>query len=118
MASNKDLEQASKSPADIAILVQELGHAAQQEEHNKSKWEAIKENPINFLWALYGAWALVVIAFDSQAGGIVISIPEFRKNYGYAFDGGYVINADWQSAFSGGPAASSIPLSYNSLANC
>jgi hypothetical protein len=118
MASNKDLEQASKSPADIAILVQESGHAAQQEDHNKSKWEAIKENPINFLWALYGAWALVVIAFDSQAGGIVISIPEFRKNYGYAFDGGYVINAGWQSAFSGGPAASSVPLSYNSLANC
>ena len=91
---------------DDSALVQETGHAAQQADHNMSKWGAIRENPINFLWCVYGIWALIVIGFDNQAGGLVVSIPQFRKDYGKAFGGGYVIDAQWQSAFSGGPVAS------------
>jgi SP family general alpha glucoside:H+ symporter-like MFS transporter len=94
------------SAPDTSQFVQETGHAAQQEDHNLSKWQAIKNNPINFLWCIYGIWALIVIGFDNQAGGIVISIPQFRKDYGYYFQGNYVIDAGWQSAFSGGPVAS------------
>lgn len=94
--------------ADNSELVQETGHAVQQADHDMSKWEAIRENPINFLWCLYGVWALIVIGFDNQAGGLVVSIPQFRKDYGTAFKGGYVIDAQWQSAFSGGPVASSV----------
>jgi hypothetical protein len=29
-----------------------------------------------------------------------------RKDFGYAFGGDYVLPADWQGAFSGGPVAS------------
>jgi hypothetical protein len=91
---------------DNGELLQHVGHAAQQADHGLSKWGAIKQNPVNFLWCVYGIWALIVIGFDNQAGGLVISIPEFRKDYGKAFGGGYVIDAQWQSAFSGGPVAS------------
>jgi SP family general alpha glucoside:H+ symporter-like MFS transporter len=108
--AREDLERGRNasiiSAPDNSALVQETGHAAQQADHNMSKWDAIQDNPINFLWCIYGIWALIVIGFDNQAGGIVISIPEFRKDYGKAFGGEYVIDAQWQSAFSGGPVAS------------
>ncbi|EON95830.1 putative mfs hexose transporter protein [Phaeoacremonium minimum UCRPA7] len=39
---------------------------------------------------------------------MVLSIPEFRKDFGREYAGNYVLDADWQSAFSGGPIASSI----------
>jgi SP family general alpha glucoside:H+ symporter-like MFS transporter len=94
------------SAPDNSAFVQEAGHAAQQADHNLSKWGAIRENPVNFLWCVYGIWALIVIGFDNQAGGLVISIPKFREDYGKPFGGGYVIDAQWQSAFSGGPVAS------------
>lgn len=107
---SKDIEQGRNASlvdaTDNSTLVQETGHAAQQADHNMSKWGAIKENPINTLWCVYGIWALIVIGFDNQAGGLVISIPQFRKDYGKAFEGEYVIDAQWQSAFSGGPVAS------------
>ena len=108
--ASRDIEQgrnvAIVSVAGNSDLMQETGHATQQADHKISKWGAIKENPINFLWCVYGIWALIVIGFDNQAGGLVVSIPEFRKDYGKAFKGGYVIDAQWQSAFSGGPVAS------------
>jgi hypothetical protein len=108
--ASRDVEQgrnvAIVSVADNSDLMQETGHATQQADHKISKWGAIKENPTNFLWCVYGIWALIVIGFDNQAGGLVVSIPEFRKDYGKPFKGGYVIDAQWQSAFSGGPVAS------------
>jgi MFS transporter, SP family, general alpha glucoside:H+ symporter len=94
------------SAPDKSQFVQDTGHAAQTEDHNLSKWQAIKANYVNFLWCIYGIWALITIGFDNQAGGLVISIPQFRKDYGSPYKGGYVINANWQSAFSGGPVAS------------
>ena len=108
--ASKDIERGRNvsivSAPDNSTLVQETGHAAQQADPNMSKWGAIRENPVNFLWCVYGIWALIVIGFDNQAGGLVVSIPQFRKDYGKAFGGGYVIDAQWQSAFSGGPVAS------------
>jgi SP family general alpha glucoside:H+ symporter-like MFS transporter len=79
------------SAPDKSQFVQDTGHAAQTEDHNLSKWQAIKAN---------------YVGFDNQAGGLVISIPQFRKDYGSPYKGDYVINANWQSAFSGGPVAS------------
>jgi len=43
-----------------------------------------------------------------QASGIILGIPEFRKDFGYFFDGNYVLPANWQSAFSGAPSAAQI----------
>ncbi len=109
MATSYDIEtgrNASIVNAPTNENVMKIGHAAQQEDHEVSKWQAIKANYVNFGWCVYGIWALITIAFDGQAGGLVISIPQFRKDFGYPYDGGYVINATWQSAFSGGPVAS------------
>ena len=49
---------------------------------------------------------LTLSSYDNQAGGIFLSIPQFRKEFGFAYHGNYVLPANWQSAYSGGPTTS------------
>jgi MFS transporter, SP family, general alpha glucoside:H+ symporter len=86
--------------------VDKIGLLANQEEHEISKWAAIKKDPWTLAWCIYAIWVLVLNSFENQAGGAVLGIPQFRKDFGYAFGGDYVLPAKWQSAFSGGPVAS------------
>lgn len=37
--------------------------------------------------------------FDGLAGGIVVSITEFRRDFGTPYDGDYVVDANWQLGF-------------------
>lgn len=84
-------------------------HATDFEDHNLTVWQTVRRNPWATLWCIYACWAVILVAFEGQAGGAVIGIPEFRKDFGYEFpegSGSYVIPATWQSAFSGAPLAS------------
>ena len=38
--------------------------------------------------------------YDAQVGGGVLSIPSFRRDFGYIFQGEPVLQAKWQSAFN------------------
>ena len=70
--------------------------------------EATKRHPRELLWCIYAIFVLVLSSFDNQAGGVVLSIPQFRKDFGSPYDGNYVLSAEWQSAYSGAPVLSSI----------
>ena len=83
-----------------------LAHLVNQEDHEQSKWLAIKRNPWAFAWCLYGVWTILLVSFENQASGNILGIPEFRKDFGGSFNGIYVLPAKWQSAFSGAPVAS------------
>lgn len=37
--------------------------------------------------------------FDALAGGVVMGIVEFRRDFGHPFAGDYVVDADWQLGF-------------------
>lgn len=80
-------------------------HLANEEDHQMSKWQTIKNNPRLFFWCMYGVWLSMLVSYEGQAAGNVVGIPTFRKDFGYAYEGGYVLPANWQSAFSGGPTA-------------
>lgn len=41
----------------------------------------------------------ILFGFDALAGGVVVSIEQFRKHFGTPFDGDYVVNANWQLGF-------------------
>ncbi|KAL7269679.1 hypothetical protein RUND412_007646 [Rhizina undulata] len=86
-----------------------LAHATATEDHATSKWESIKRNPKSCFWLLYVAWILILEGFDNTAGTLVVSIPQFRKDFGHEYEpGSWVIDANWQSAFSGAPVASTV----------
>lgn len=69
-------------------------------------FQSIRRNPKTVLWCSYALLVLTLSSYDNQAGGIFLSIPQFRKDFGYAFEGNYVLYAKWQSAYTGAPCAS------------
>ncbi|KAL4884539.1 general substrate transporter [Aspergillus karnatakaensis] len=86
----------------------QLAHLINQEDHEKSKWQAIKTQPQAFAWCLFAVWTILLVSFENQAGGIVVSIPQFRKDFGSYFGGDYVLDTTWQAVFSGAPIASMV----------
>lgn len=85
---------------------EQLGHLANQEDHELSKIQAIKKHPWAFGWCLFAVWTILLVSFENQASGNILSIPQFRKDFGSYYNGDYVLSAKWQSAFSGAPIAS------------
>ncbi|KAH7041567.1 putative maltose permease [Microdochium trichocladiopsis] len=85
---------------------QHLADLSNEEERSIGKWAAIRKNPWAFAWCLYGVWAIMLVSFENQAAGIVVGIPQFRKDFGFLFEGNYVLDTNWQAAFSGAPGAS------------
>ncbi|CAK7200300.1 hypothetical protein SEUCBS139899_002991 [Sporothrix eucalyptigena] len=70
--------------------------------------QTIRKNPKTVLWCAYALLVLTLSSYDNQAGGVFLSIPAFRKDFGYKFEGDYVLYAKWQSAYTGGPCASAV----------
>lgn len=85
-----------------------IGHLKNQEQHEETVREALTQHPKTMIWLVFAIFVLVISSFDNQAGGIVLGIPQFRKDFGYAFEGNYVLPAKWQSAYSGGPTVSTV----------
>src|ERR1700754_3164053 len=83
----------------------EMGHLANEEDHQTSKLQCIKQNPYAFGWCLFAVWCTLLVSYENQAGGIVIGIPQFREDFGSYYQGNWVLPANWQSAFSGAPVA-------------
>jgi MFS transporter, SP family, general alpha glucoside:H+ symporter len=92
-----------------AITVDDVDTAAAAaQEHKQTAWQAILDQPTAVGWCLFANFCGLFVSFENQAAGVVLSIPEFRKDFGYYYDGSYVLYTDWQSAFYGGPIAGTI----------
>lgn len=94
-----------------AAETSQLGHLANQEDHEVGKLDAFRKYPWACAWSVYMVWVVLLVSFENQAAGNVIGIPQFRKDFGHEFTGAdgttsYVIDAQWQSAFQGAPVAS------------
>ncbi|KAL3293602.1 mfs hexose transporter [Colletotrichum asianum] len=95
------LEHPNEARAQLA----NLGNA---EEHELGKWESLRKYPKASFWCVYAVWCVLVLSFENQAGGSILSIPEFRKDFVRFYDGDYVLDTKWQSAFNGAPVASAV----------
>jgi len=68
-------------------------------QNSLTRREAIKEHFKAILWCFYMFFTCIMFGFDSLAGGVVVSIVEFRKDFGHPFAGDYVVDANWQLGF-------------------
>lgn len=84
---------------------QRAGHLADQEDHETGVFESFRRYPWACVWCIYALWSVILISFDTQAAAAVVGIPQFRKDFGYAYGDDYVLPAAWQSAFNGAPIA-------------
>ncbi|EHK99053.1 putative General alpha-glucoside permease [Glarea lozoyensis 74030] len=86
-------------PHEHAMAVSKAVANYEEAQHAQTKVAAVKENWKGMLWCAYMFFICVMFGYDSLAGNIVISITQFREDFGYPYDGGYVVSADWQLAF-------------------
>jgi len=63
------------------------------------------------MWCLYMLWCVLTNNYAKTAGQSVLGIPQFRKDFGSAYHGNYVLSAAWQSAYYGAPQAASVFVS-------
>ncbi|KAK9312418.1 general substrate transporter [Lipomyces starkeyi] len=103
-----DMEKSDTNTDHEEQIEVQIGRLANQEDREVSKWEAIKQNPWTFVWCIYAVWTVLLVSFENQASGNILGIPEFRKDFGSYYDGNWVLDSRWQSAFSGAPTASSV----------
>lgn len=107
--STKSTQDKIQVPLNVEEEVTTTAHYTEYIDSHTSKWDSIKKFP--FACFCIGAmiFTLILTSFESQAGGIVISISMFRKHFGVIQpDGSYVLEAQWQSAISGVPLAAQI----------
>ncbi|CDK24044.1 unnamed protein product [Kuraishia capsulata CBS 1993] len=95
----------SPSATNDYTTLETAAHAQQKIEHQLTRWQAMKTYPKATAWILFNVWVMILVGYENQAGGIVISIPQFRKDFGYFYEGTYVLDATWQSMMSGIPTA-------------
>ncbi|CAI4217666.1 unnamed protein product [Parascedosporium putredinis] len=86
----------------------DLALIADQEEHATGVLMTVRKNPTLVGWCFFSVFTCLLVSFENQAAGLVLSVPRFRQDFGYKFGDEYVLDAAWQSAFFGGPIASTI----------
>jgi MFS family permease len=62
--------------------------------------QTIRQNRVALGWCSYMIFTCIMYGYDGLASGIVISIPKFRMDYGYLWEGQYVVSAAWQFGFT------------------
>ena len=73
---------------------------ASAEEHNQTIRNALSNNKRVVWWCFFFALSSIGWGFDAQVNGAMISVPQFRQNFGYIYHGEPVLSASWQSAFN------------------
>lgn len=100
----------SVSEGSIANL--EQARDATAIEHTLSIKDALKFYGPAIIWTFIFSMGNVMVGFDPQLVGTLIAIPQFQKQYGYLYQGSYVVKAQWQSAFNLGAPLGAILGSY------
>ncbi|KAK1758152.1 maltose permease MAL31-like protein 8 [Echria macrotheca] len=74
-------------------------------EHSLGFIEACKLYPAAIGWSVFVSLGVIMLAFDPQLLGNLYAMPQFTEDFGYLFDGNYIISAPWQTGLSmGNPA--------------
>ncbi|CAK7226912.1 hypothetical protein SCUCBS95973_006360 [Sporothrix curviconia] len=69
-------------------------------QHSLTRTQAFRDNTKPLAWCAYMFFVCIMWGFDSLAGGIVVAISEFRKDFGTPYEGDYVVDANWQLGWS------------------
>lgn len=71
-------------------------HLLDARAHDETIRQSLGSHPWALLWVTYGVWIVACCSFDNNAGGTVLGIPKFREDFGYFFEGDYILVAAWQ----------------------
>ena len=86
----------------IGTIADKRAREAAEQEHNLSFLEALKLYPTAVGWSVFFSLGVVMTAFDPQLLGNLYATPAFKRDFGYLFNGSYIISAPWQTGLSMG----------------
>ncbi|OAQ76884.1 MFS maltose permease MalP [Purpureocillium lilacinum] len=64
--------------------------------------QALRLYPKAIGWSAFVSMGVIMLAFDPQLIGNLYATPQFQRDFGYEFEGEYVIDASWQTGLSMG----------------
>ncbi|KAF4214442.1 hypothetical protein CNMCM5878_009252 [Aspergillus fumigatiaffinis] len=91
---------ADAAEQETSVSHKEHIHAVHSVEDSVTFSYVLKHHKAIIAWSFYWAMCAIGWGFDAQINGAVISVPAFRREYGYVLDGEAILPANWQSAFN------------------
>jgi hypothetical protein len=80
----------------------EEARLATELEHQMTFLEAVKLYPGAVGWSIFFSIGVIMTAFDPQLLGNLYDTPAFQKDFGYLYEGEYIISAAWQTGLGMG----------------
>ncbi|KAK2750732.1 hypothetical protein FQN57_002805 [Myotisia sp. PD_48] len=91
--------EAVESHKDVDLTNAQL---ATETEHQMDIPTAIKRYPKATAWSLFFCMGVIMTGFDAQVIGNLFPVDRFQRDFGYMFEGDWIISASWQSGLSMG----------------
>jgi SP family general alpha glucoside:H+ symporter-like MFS transporter len=89
----------------INDYVKEMGDDARRAteiEHEMTFIEGCKMYPAAIGWSVFFSLGIIMTAFDPQLLGSLYAAKAFQRDFGYLYNGSYIISAPWQTALGMG----------------
>lgn len=107
MAADDLTKHPTAEDADDTITKPVIGQTittahAIQAEHELTFTQACRLYPRAIFWSAFVSLGVIMLAFDPQLLGNLYATPQFQRDFGYPYDGGYIISAAWQTGLSMG----------------
>ncbi|KAK5698898.1 hypothetical protein LTR97_006547 [Elasticomyces elasticus] len=81
----------------VGIIAGEDAIRATENEHNLSLRDAVRLYPAAIGWSAFFSLGIIMTAFDPQLLGNLYATPKFQQDFGYLYEGSWIIKAQWQT---------------------
>ena len=86
----------------VGAIAGEEARQATAREHSLTFFEALRLYPTAVGWSIFFSLGIIMTAFDPQLLGQLYATPQFQRDFGYKFEGKWIIPAKWQTGLSMG----------------
>ncbi|TID25675.1 putative maltose permease [Venturia nashicola] len=102
MVGNKITPTEIQEEVIVASVSANNAQAATDAEHNMTPWQALKTYPTAAAWSVFFSLGTIMTAFDPQLLGNLYATPAFQRDFGYKYQGNFIISAPWQTGLGMG----------------
>lgn len=102
MADNKLPPTEVQEETLVGSVSADKAQIATNAEHNMTPWQALKTYPTAAAWSVFFSLGTIMTAFDPQLLGNLYATPAFQRDFGYKYQGNFIISAPWQTGLGMG----------------
>ncbi|TVY19948.1 Maltose permease MAL31 [Lachnellula arida] len=95
-----DIEATAKNGTMLEVGPEAL--YAMETEQRMGFFEGLKLYPAAVAWSIFFSLGIIMTAFDPQLLGSLYATPAFQMDFGYLFEGSYIVSAPWQTGLGMG----------------